>query len=212
MSPLAGWRDRFDACSEASLDLRLHEAPFLTQILLRIDAQDPSAAAIQQALGVSLPMQFGTCTQAAELDVMWLGPDEWLLVAPQGAAERLLNAVAEAAGQAHYMVLDISANRTCIEMRGSDARYVLAKGCHDDLHAQVFTGRRCVQTLVAKVPVILQLKSDAPVIRLLVRNSFAAHLAQWLIDAAGEIVAARRHGHDELRGRLGAALAAGKPA
>ena len=102
------------------------------------------------------------------------------------------------------MVLDVSANRTCIELHGTDARYVLAKGCHDNLAPQVFRGALCVQTVVAKVPVILQLKSDAPVLRVFVRNSFAAHLARWLLDAADEIVSARRHGYDNLKEMFGA--------
>lgn len=202
ISPLAAWQDRFDAFHDASVDLRLREVAFLTQVVLRAEPQSATATAIQQALGLHLPERFGAYTRAGDLDALWLGPDEWLLVAPPGAAASLPNTVAQAAGKTHHMLLDVSANRTCIEMQGADARYVLAKGCHEDLASPMFRGPRVVQTVLAKVPVILQLVSDAPVVRIFPRNSFAVHLARWLLDAAAEIGTARRHGHDHLQGRF----------
>jgi sarcosine oxidase subunit gamma len=202
ISPLAAWQGKFAAFRDAAVDLRLREVPSLTQILLRIDPQSPGAATIRQALDIDLPDTFGTYTQSGDLDALWLGPDEWLLVAPPGAAAVLQTAVAQAAGQTHHMVIDVSANRTCIELRGADARYVLAKGCHEDFTARSFCGRRVVQTVLAKVPVILQLTADVPVFRVFPRNSFAAHLARWLLDASDELIAARCHGHDDLQGRF----------
>lgn len=199
ISPLATWRERFDAVADASLQLRLRELPFLSQVLLRLDAQLPEAAAIQAALGLELPLHFGIYARSGDLDACWLGPDEWLLVAPAGAARELVESVTLAAGSAHHMVLDISANRTCIELRGADARYVLAKGCHEDTAKPNFSGCKIVQTVLAKVPVILQLRADEPVFRIFVRNSFAEYLAQWLVDAAGEIRSARHYQLDGLR-------------
>lgn len=199
ISPLAGWLERFESAADASLQLRLRELPFLSQVLLRLDAQLPEASAIQQALGLELPLGFGIYTRSDDLDACWLGPDEWLLVAPSGAASRLVEVVTRAAGSAHHLVLDISANRTCIQLRGADARYVLAKGCHEDTAEPAFSGRKVVQTVLAKVPVILQLQADEPVFRIFVRNSFAEYLARWLIDAASEIRSARHHRIDTLQ-------------
>jgi sarcosine oxidase, subunit gamma len=199
ISPLANWQERFDAAADVSLQLRLRELPFLSQVLLRLDAQQPVAAAIQGALGLELPLHFGIYTRSGGLDACWLGPDEWLLVAPGGAAGGLVENVTRAAASAHHLVLDISANRTCIELRGTDARYVLAKGCHENTAKPNFSGCRVVQTLLAKVPVILQLQADEPVFRIFVRNSFAEYLARWLVDAAGEIRSARHHRLDALQ-------------
>lgn len=202
VSPLAGWQPRFDAVADPSLKLQLRELPFLTQVLLRVDLQRPVAGAIQSALGLTLPPHFGQYTRSNELDACWLGPDEWLLTSSQGAAPSLIQTITHAAQGSHHMSVDVSANRTCIEMRGADARYVLAKGCHEDTSAEAFRGTRVVQTVLAKVPVILQLHSDAPAFRVWVRNSFATYIAQWLTDAGMEIVHARRHGFDSLQSRF----------
>jgi len=201
ISPLAGWQERFDAAADTRLALRLRELPFLTQVLLRMDPQLAAANLFQQTLGLSLPPHFGFYTRASDLDACWLGPDEWLLVALPGGASTMVETITRTIGPAHHLVLDISANRTCIEMRGADARYVLAKGCHEDTSSAAFNGHRVVQTVLAKVPVILQLQTDDPAFRIFVRNSFATYLAQWLLDAAREIALARLHGLDGLQER-----------
>lgn len=204
ISPLCGWQERFDTLAHASLALRVRQVPFLAQVLLRIDPLLPATKQIEHALGLQLPSRFGEYSRAGGIDACWLGPDEWLLIAPAASATAVVATIAAPAGQAHHMVLDISANRTCIELSGADARYVLAKGSHEDIAPAAFSGSRVVQTVLAKVPVILQVHSPAA-FRIFVRNSFAVHLARWLIDSASELIAARRHGVDALQERFGAA-------
>ena len=109
----------------------------------------------------------------AEIDgrlVLWLGPDEWLVV----GAEQGDFPDAEA-------VVDVSANRVAFELEGSRAADLLARGCSLDLHPSVFPPRRCAQTLVAHAQVILHRSSDET-FRLLVRPSVAPYLRAWLED------------------------------
>jgi sarcosine oxidase subunit gamma len=169
---------------------------FLSQVLLRVDPQCPAAERIEAALNLQLPRRFGEYSRGGNGDVFWLGPDEWLLIAPPSRAAALLATIEAAAGGDHHQALDVSANRTCIELSGADARYVLAKGSHENTAPAAFAGQRVVQSLLAKVPIILQLHSEE-IFRVFVRNSFASYLAQWLLDAAKEIVHARRHGLDD---------------
>jgi sarcosine oxidase subunit gamma len=104
--------------------------------------------------------------------VLWLGPSEWLVV--DGEPITLPGGV------------DVSANRTTVDLSGPDARAVLEKGCTLDLHPRAFTANRCARTTIARTQVILWQTSDEPVYHLMVRGSFARYLANWLVDASAE--------------------------
>ncbi len=94
-------------------------------------------------------------------------------------------ALAEAVAGAHAAVVDVSANRTVLELQGAAARAVLEKGCPVDLHPRSFTAGHAVSTTLARIPVLLwQVGPQA--YRLLPRVSFADYVARWLVDASRE--------------------------
>lgn len=192
-SPLTGWTARFAAASATPAHFSIRELPYLTQINLRGDVANAAfAGAARGVLGCDLPATANTWAGASDCQAIWLGPDEWLLVAADGRNESLLPALHDALDGVHHAVTDVSANRTTLEITGPDARLVLSKGCTLDLHARSFGPRKAAQTLLAKSQVILQ-GLDAPsVFRLYVRNSFAHYLATWLTGAAAECAASRK--------------------
>jgi sarcosine oxidase subunit gamma len=162
----------------------LREVPFLAQINLRADPSAAGAMArLTSALGFALPVEPNTAAGGAEQLALWLGPDEWLVLGPPGA-EAALEARCRAALRSDIgSVVDVSANRTTLELWGPAARAVLETGCAIDLHARAFGPGRCAQTLVARTGVILHQLTSEPCYRLLVRPSFSAYLASWLRDA-----------------------------
>jgi sarcosine oxidase, subunit gamma len=112
--------------------------------------------------------------------VLWLGPDEFLVVAPDGAA------VPDLPGT--RSVVDVGANRTTLELSGDRAREVLEKAVTLDLHPRAFAPGHCAQTTFARTHTILWQTAPASY-RLLFRPSFADYLADWLIDAVQEFTA-----------------------
>ena len=80
-------------------------------------------------------------------------------------------------------IVDVSANRTTLELTGPAARETLERGCPLDLDRATCGPDRCAQTLVARANVIVAQMDDAPTYRLFVRPSFAEYLAAWLTDA-----------------------------
>jgi len=164
----------------------LREVPFLAQVDLRAD---PSAAAAMErlasALGFALPLEPNTAAGGADQLALWLGPDEWLVLGPAGAEAALEARCRAALGSDVGSVVDVSANRTTLELWGPSARAVLESGCALDLHPRAFGPGRCAQTLVARTNVILHQTTSEPRYRLYVRPSFAASLASWLRDAVG---------------------------
>ncbi|MFI5890394.1 sarcosine oxidase subunit gamma [Actinoplanes sp. NPDC051513] len=190
-SPLAGAADRLARVTGAAGGaIAMAEVPFLTQLDLRLDPDGPAAATAGKELGLALPTQACTSSRSGDIDVLWLGPDEWLVVGPPGAAERLTGQLRSAAGSGHASVVDVSAQRTTLFLSGPRVRDLLALGCAVDLHPRVFGTGDCVQTVLAHVPVVLLRRDpgDAaePAFWVLVRASFAAHLVDWLVDASVE--------------------------
>jgi sarcosine oxidase, subunit gamma len=167
----------------------LREIPFLTMVGLRAEPGSAAAAALEAAAGVALPAKVGQVTGDADgsrgTAVLWLGPDEYLLIAPEGTGAAALVA---ALGDQPGAVVDLSANRTTLELSGPSARLVLEKGCHADLHPRVFGPGTAITTQLGPVPVLLwQTAEDT--YRILPRASFADYAARWLLDAMTEFSA-----------------------
>jgi sarcosine oxidase subunit gamma len=202
LSPLAGWSDRFAAASSADERFAIRELPFLAQINLRGGAADRDFnARVTEVLGFDLP-NANTWSGSAARGALWLGPDEWLIVA-QGEEPAILDeALRQMLRGLHHSVVDLSANRTVIEMKGREARLVLAKGMPLELHARGFAPSAVAQSLLARTQAILQALDDRPTFRLFVRPSFAAYVAEWLLDAAAECAASRGLDADRLLARL----------
>jgi sarcosine oxidase, subunit gamma len=155
-----------------------------TMVSLRVDPASTEAVAIEQVLGTTLPRSAGDVTSHGPHNVLWLGPDECRVVS-QTTAEALVPALLEGVAGGHAAVVDVSANRTVLELTGAAARAVLQKGCPLDLHPRAFGPAQAVTTTLARVPLVVwQVGPDS--YRLLPRSSFADYVARWLVDAAQE--------------------------
>ncbi|MFI6444566.1 sarcosine oxidase subunit gamma [Kitasatospora sp. NPDC050543] len=184
--------------------VRLREVPFLAQLDLQLHPHGPAAMGapspslrpgvpsgggwgrIAATLGSPLPTDPNTVTEPGDLQVLWLGPQEWLVVGPDGSAPATAELLRAALADEPGSVVDVCANRTTLELAGPAARLVLEKGCALDLHPRAFGPGRCAQTLLGKVNVILHQVDAEPTYRLLVRGSFAQYLTDWLLDAMEE--------------------------
>jgi sarcosine oxidase subunit gamma len=157
------------------------KTPFVSMVSIRVDPDSGGARGIEGVLGTTLPRTCGVVTRNGAHSVLWLGPDEWLVVSEGGTADIAGDLRAATAGS-HAAVVDVSANRTVLELSGAHARDVLEKGCPVDLHPRAFADDTAVTTTLARVPVLLW-KVDATLYRILPRSSFAPYVASWLQDA-----------------------------
>jgi sarcosine oxidase subunit gamma len=162
----------------SSATLALAELRPVRQVGLRLRPSFPAYLA-----GVPLPLTANRVAPTGPLRVLWLGPDEWLVVA-EGEAPDLLPRLERAVAGRRAALSDLSSSRVIIELRGAGARALLAAGCGLDLHSRAFAAGQCAQTLLARVPVILDQIDETPHYRVLVRRSYARWLVDWLIDAA----------------------------
>ncbi len=167
-SPLAGRAADLAALSAV-------EVAFLTQVNLRADA------AVAGRLGLASPTAPNTWIAGGGREALWLGPDEWLVVARPGSARELVEDLERSLEGLHHSVVDVSADKAVVELAGDHRTDLLARGCGLDLHPRSWRDGMCAQTLLARVPVLLQERDRAT--RVFVRASFAGHLVSWLAQA-----------------------------
>jgi sarcosine oxidase, subunit gamma len=184
-SPLA---DRVGDLQRASSSaVQLAEHAFQSMVNVRVNPESPAAHRMAVELGFSLPGP-GATTGGGDRAALWLGPDEWLVIGPDGDMSALVALLDSAVGRDRGSVVDVSANRTTVIVSGAAARDVLEKAVTVDLHPRAFVAGRCAATTLARTQVVLWQTGNEPHLeyRLLVRGSFANYLADWLIDAAVE--------------------------
>ncbi|HZW59524.1 MAG TPA: sarcosine oxidase subunit gamma family protein [Woeseiaceae bacterium] len=170
--------------------LTLAHCPPRALLNLRCDASDArTVEALGEALGAGLPRTANRSRSDAGVSVLWLGPDEWLVMAGDGAAGTIEARLRAAAGGDPWLaVVDLSHSYAGLRLHGAATRDVLAKGCPLDLHRSAFVAGDCAQTVLAGTRVLMCCRSDDD-IELWVRNSFARHAAAWLADAMAEFLA-----------------------
>jgi len=184
-TPLDGCIGPIGGPSDASVVLG--ELRFQGKINLRGDVADKAfTAAVAKAVGVEPPATPGTVATAGERAILWLGPDEWLVVTPagDGALADTLNA---ALAGMRASATDVSDNYAAVRIAGPKARWVLAKGWAVDLHPSAFGPGRVAQSHLALTNAIIRQTDDVPSFEILVRPSFAKYLWDWLTDSSLEV-------------------------
>jgi sarcosine oxidase, subunit gamma len=166
------------------------EVPSLSQVDVRVDPADAVAAGISLPLdpNTSAPWDAGAASAGApgrgDAVALWLGPDEWLVTAAGDGGAVADDLERRLAGVVHSVV-EVSAARAVVELRGAGRFDLLSSGCPLDLHPRAWRAGRCAQTLVGRAQVVLEERGDAT--RLFVRPSFVDYLVDWLVDAAGGV-------------------------
>ncbi len=181
-SPLVGVN--WDAPGVERPDVALSELPFRGHYNIRGSVEDKNFIdAVQNVLGIALPLEPNTTASNDAVTLYWLSPDEWLLVTPSENEKDKVEAFQTAIAGTFAKLTDISGGQTIIQIVGEKTLDLLARGCTLDLHPRVFAQGQCAQTTIAKSPALIHKVSgdDNPhVVNVVVRRSFADYLWHWL--------------------------------
>lgn len=180
---------RIKALADAGSDvLRIEVMPCHGVVNLRGAPADQSLVTdLQRVLGLELPLMPNRWHGDDRLVALWLGPEEWLLVARDDDAAQIEHLLREARSNDPWMsVVDVSHTYTRLLLQGSTVRDLLAKGCALDLRPEAFPPGACAQTVLAASRVLLRVLETGS-FEVWVRNSFADYLADWLLDARGQL-------------------------
>lgn len=163
----------------------IRELPGLYTLDLRVAPGSVAQLAVEQVLGIVLPTKTGQMQLAngGEAYILNLAPDWWLLVGLKDAEQKL----APLHSQYHCSIVDVSGQRTTIELEGPNACEVLAHLWEQDLRDKSFPAGSVSQGLIAKAPVIVCHMAPQRY-RVMVRSSFAVHVWKAVVDAGLEWV------------------------
>ena len=142
----------------------------------------PVRLAAENAAGVGIPAEACRAFTREGRAALWLGPDEWLLIAPEAQSAAFAGALELALAGLPHSLVDIGHRQSGCELRGPQAATLLAAGCPLDLAASAFPVGMCTRTVLAKAEVVLW-RTAAEVFRLEVARSFVAYVSEFLAEA-----------------------------
>ncbi|WP_310632388.1 sarcosine oxidase subunit gamma [Paraburkholderia sp.] len=166
----------------------LREQPFRDLVNVRGELSDPAfIAAFERTVGCRPPAAPNTVTRSANYDVLWLGPDEWLVRSSAPVRAGVLEAkLAPELGECYAAAVDVGSGYTVVEIEGTRVREVLSRGCPLDLHPSLFKPGQCAQSLYFKASIVL-IPIAADRFELVIRRSFADYFCRIMLDAAASI-------------------------
>ena len=151
---------------------------------LRLAAQD--AVAVGAAAGLRLDMPINRCVAADGRIAARLGPDEWLILGPEKAADAMSASIAAALAGRFHALVDIGHRNVAIAVAGAQARAVLNGGCPLDLDDAAFPPGTATRTLLGKAEIVLLRPGAEPIYRVECWRSFAPYVLGFLQDVARE--------------------------
>jgi sarcosine oxidase, subunit gamma len=171
---------------------RLSERPFLELVNLRGDTRDTAfMQAVESVIGCRVPEKANTFVRGNGYDMLWLGPDEWLVrsaTAHDATRAAPLQAKLGAVFAGVFAsAVDVGSGCTVLEISGTRVREVLARGCPLDLHPKLFGEGQCAQSHYFKASMTL-LPTGAECFEIVVRRSFADYFVKIMLDAAEPLI------------------------
>lgn len=165
----------------------LSEITFVQMLNIRGNAADARfVEAVQGTTGLSLPLQANTASLSPTRQLLWLGPDEWLLKLKDGQGDGVEASLSAALQGQHCAVVQVGDGNTTFKVDGLAAADLLSRGCPLDLHPRVFAAGSLAQTHIAKASATVLCLEAATQFELTVRRSFADYLFRWLCEAGAE--------------------------
>ena len=143
----------------------------------------PDAALLAgAAFGVPLPQAACRATAANNLAALWLGPDEFLVLAPADQEAAIETGLAASVGVTQHYLVSVSHRNTALEVSGTHAARVLNAGCPLDLDEAAFPIGMCTRTVLAKAPIVLW-RTAPDSFYVSVWRSFALYVWDFLVEA-----------------------------
>jgi sarcosine oxidase, subunit gamma len=168
--------------------------PPAERVSLRAPA--PSIATLSKALGVTLPQTpktaalskgggiFGPRAKAGTRAVLWLGPDEWLII-DEGGRDPLADCRAV---KALHSVVGISHRNVGISVTGPAAAATLNSGCPQDLSLPTFPVGACSRTVLGKAEIVLWRRAE-DTFRVECWRSYSDYVFAFLSEASRDAAA-----------------------
>ena len=177
--------DPLDGRARLDLNGRLLLAPCVPAARFVLRGGADVAARAGAAFGAAPSLEACRASVAGGRAALWLGPDEWLLLAPRAEEDAAEDALRRALDGAPHSLVRVSDRHAALTASGPRAEALLAAGCPLDLDIASFPEGTCTRTLLGKAEVVLWRHRPLG-FHLELRRSFAAYAWDLLAEAARE--------------------------
>lgn len=154
--------------------------PVASRFIVRGDAA--AAAAVSTSFGATLICEPMRASEQGARAALWLGPDEWLLLADETDGSALLASLSAALNGPSGCLVNVSHRQTAIEVQGPRAEDVLNTHVPLDLSPAAFPVGMSTRTLLAKAEVVLWRRASQT-FQIEVVRSFAPYVWDMLREA-----------------------------
>jgi sarcosine oxidase subunit gamma len=162
----------------------LEVEPPLSRLIFRGDGA--ARAAASRAFGLELPATACRAATDGSRAALWLGPDEQLLLAPDGQAGAIEASMSQSLGGQAYSLVDVSHRQVGIGIHGPRAQWLLEAQCPLPLDPRNFPPGMCTRTVFGKAEIVLW-RQAPDVFRVEVWRSFSLYVVQMLHEVAREL-------------------------
>ena len=114
--------------------------------------------------------------------ILWSGPSNWLLISTK---KDILSSIQKICDDKNFAVTDLSHSRAIIELKGSNSKEVLKKGCPINLNE--FNINNCANSVFHGITITIDMINENPeTFRIFALRSFGESLYHSIADACLE--------------------------
>jgi len=168
------------------------ELPNMPKINLRGSSVDKDfITAVGKILETPLPIKPNTSNANNKLKVIWLSPNEWLIIIYViKDFEKILSDLENSLNSQNTAVTDVTENKTVLKLNGIHLYRLLSKFMIIDLNKALDEESSVAQTIFIKVPILIiknHRKNEEQNIFLHANRSHAQYIIDLLIDGSQNI-------------------------
>jgi len=109
---------------------------------------------IGSALNLVLPIEPNVRIFNNNISIMWLGPNEWLVITPENEKDGIISLLNSNLNPQKTAITDVSFNRTILRLEGEKVYTLLSKFLVANLEKILKTNFSVTQTIFIKIPVL----------------------------------------------------------
>ena len=138
-------------------------------------------------LELVLPIEPNVKVSNNNINIIWLGPNEWLIETPKDQTKKIYKLLKSTLDSQKTAITDVSFNRTVLRLEGKDNFTLLSKFLVMDIEKILISNYSVAQTVFIKIPVLLirnNSKDEISSIDIHLNRSHAKYVYELLVDGS----------------------------
>ena len=142
---------------------------------------------VGSVLDLVLPIEPNVRISNNNINIIWLGPNEWLIETPEAQTQKIFMLLRSSLNPQNTAVTDVSFNKTVLRLQGKDVLTLLSKFLVMNLEEALKNNYSVAQTIFIKIPILLirnNNEDESTSIDIHLNRSHAKYVYELLIDGS----------------------------